>query len=457
MRYLILLLTPCVALTGCKQKKEHAQSFKLASNAHLISAWDNEDVRNIAQDENADDYTYFNRLLDRCRGKNVRGIKNVPIIHGQPNSGTFTYYFEHDVKNPSQPTIIHLPGGPGGGSIGERINLHKFNYINVDPRGIGCNYHSEATFSRQALTSWQTIMDIAQVIETLDLNNFVIYGHSYGTVMATILAAELERNRPKYIPKAVVLEGVVGHHQGSLRLSMENHISKWNRMRSEFPVIYQFFAKGRPNLESLSAEKWGHFLIQAGNKYEEMSQDLLAFIGEWEDWISYGKKGPSILKIEGHNDREENVRDSKARGRDSAMVMSVVGCQELFQDWSPLKVELGSNGDLNLFPFDIDGKIPDMCEGIPPTKIFDSRDFRIKAPLYYFQGETDPQTTLESARYHERHQTEATSIQFIEVKRGGHNVTDAGAPLGQCMDEIWHSIFKAAPFSNLIDDSGRCR
>ncbi len=91
----------------------------------------------------------------------------------------------------------------------------------------------------------------------------------------------------------------------------------------------------------------------------------------------------------------------------------------------------------------IDGELvgpmhPDFCSGIPFDRPYDSANYPIKAPIFYFQGEDDTATPLAQARYHFEHQVKTKRF-FLGLPGVSHTLY---ANIRNCMSAIHQSIYK---------------
>jgi proline iminopeptidase len=95
-------------------------------------------------------------------------------------------YAEHLTK-PSKhkrDTMIMLPGGPGGNhSVYDAIRdklLEHVDLILIDPRGCGLSEPSELKFCSMEVCA----DDIQAIKQHFDLNDFILFGGSYGSILA---------------------------------------------------------------------------------------------------------------------------------------------------------------------------------------------------------------------------------------------------------------------------------
>lgn len=124
----------------------------------------------------------------------------VPVDAHSRDNREFSFKFQWIQKNVDSPTIIFVPGGPGSGSISEstvedRDEVIKetyeylgvpdtFNLILTDPRAVGCN--GDFRFEEGDLSSELFADDLVAMIKSTGIKDYILYAHSYGTVLATI-------------------------------------------------------------------------------------------------------------------------------------------------------------------------------------------------------------------------------------------------------------------------------
>ncbi len=84
---------------------------------------------------------------DPCLAKNVRAARIT-------KNSSVTFDFKYAVirtASPGSPTVLYVPGGPGGASIGDDsippLIPDEYGLILTDPRGVGCNDSRKSKFS----------------------------------------------------------------------------------------------------------------------------------------------------------------------------------------------------------------------------------------------------------------------------------------------------------------------
>ena len=132
-----------------------------------------------------------------CNHSNVKTLSNLSTYISQPSTFEYKYqYFPPATAN--DPVVIFLTGGPGQTAIGNKMSSFpkEFGQILIDPRGIGCNLPSTATaYPGDFYTTDNYVKDLLEVVKDTGVTqNLIVYGISYGTIVATQLASELERN-----------------------------------------------------------------------------------------------------------------------------------------------------------------------------------------------------------------------------------------------------------------------
>src|SRR5690349_7867087 len=191
-----------------------------------------------------------------------------PMFPDSDGSGTFGYSFKRYAgTDPSAPTVIFLPGGPGGASIDtERPPLAtpRYTLIMTDPRGVGCNAPPRPDYyPSQFYSSVNFADDVIALIEDQQLDNYIVYGISYGTLLGTILANRIEeRGLPR--PRAVVLEGVLGEaFTPDTPADYLGFQERWRDVRDRLDPSIRQQLMADPLPGGLSAEQWGAAIAAA--------------------------------------------------------------------------------------------------------------------------------------------------------------------------------------------------
>jgi len=173
------------------------------------------------------------------------------------STDTFKYSFRLlQGTNNQLPTVIYLPGGPGQASIAPsdpRLST-EYNYIQTDPRGAGCNINYLKKGKKEDINTEVIASDIIAIIESLNLDNYILYGTSFGTALATVVASEAERlGLPK--PKSLVLQGVIGRTFRGAE-GQEGYVAEWHKSKNE--ITAEHLSKFKTNSLPLgfSSREW---------------------------------------------------------------------------------------------------------------------------------------------------------------------------------------------------------
>ncbi len=353
----------------------------------------------------------------------ISDLSSVTLSNGQE----FKYRFLKGT-DPSLPTVVYLPGGPGQGSINnEDPRLSgSYGFIQTDPRGVGCN--SKLYDPNINLSSNDLALDIAALIKKESLSNYIIYGVSYGTLLATIVTHHIESDPQIPNPQSIVLEGVLGR---AFKPHEEDQaaIKEWEVYKNH-AVLLDLFKQQEPSLGFSSLE-----------------------IGEFiKGMLSYGKNpyNPDYYLIENYfnllqqeAEQREILIDTIKRANepfssDLVNLYRQIGCEEI--------TSLGWKHDAYYRKGELvlDQSTRGVCDGFSFTEGFDSAKYQLTSKIYYFNGTNDPATPLWQAKYHAQNQTKALK-NTVTVQGGGHNPLSYN--LEDCQPKIWDKILS----NSLID------
>lgn len=126
-----------------------------------------------------------------------------PYTHRTMDVGDGHSIYVEECGNPDGIPVIVLHGGPGGGcSPGMRRFFHPDQYrvILFDQRGCG---RSKPHASVDANTTWHLVADIEMIRAELGIDQWVVFGGSWGATLALIYA----ESHPRAV-KHLVLRGV---------------------------------------------------------------------------------------------------------------------------------------------------------------------------------------------------------------------------------------------------------
>lgn len=104
-----------------------------------------------------------------------------------PVSALHTLYVEES-GNPNGKPVIFLHGGPGGGTVPlyrQFFDPQQWRIVMFDQRGCGKSQpHAELTDN----TTWHLVADIEKIRQRLGINQWVVFGGSWGSTLALAYA-----------------------------------------------------------------------------------------------------------------------------------------------------------------------------------------------------------------------------------------------------------------------------
>ncbi len=370
----------------------------------------------------------------KCNDPNIH-VLSMPIFADRSNSQVFDYRFQWINKSidKSMPTIIFLPGGPGGTSMdfypalpGTEVTISElilglpknYSVIFTDPRGSGCNRDVDAELPEKAFTTQYLANDILAMIRALGLSNYILMGHSYGSLLATVVAARAADGEA-IPPRAVVLSGVLGkvfveneqrnafeHEWMLIRSSLPKQIS------NQFPANPKDFENAKNLPFGLSAMHWGSFIVEgiiqgsmysAGGALVDLRSKLLFLLDPGS---------PDSMAL-----RKEVMNSGAGNGDlESRPVFYHIACSEF-------------------------SKYLDICKtkNVELSAPYDSAEWQIRTPIFYVQGLNDPSTPPAQAVYHFSKQKGADKY-LVMVPGAGHPALGA---INECKDKLWQAILNS--------------
>lgn len=358
-----------------------------------------------------------------------------PMFPDRDGSPTFGYSFkQYPGANPDATTIIYLPGGPGQTGIEEMRDPAygplEYSFIETDLRGIGCNAPEAADhYPGEFYNSVYFADDVISIIEHLGLEDYVLYGISYGTQLATMVASRLEaRGLP--LPRALVLEGVLGTaFTTGTPTDYAAFQERWRAVRDSTDESIRSQLLADPPPAGLSSEEWGAGItgalpLGAGPDWANMNFlfVLLQYLSPAAP-ADVQAQFPTIM-------RQLGASPVDALGQ---RLHEEVSCREIDEtEFVSLRLD---GGELVPSTFD--------CEDVPLSAAYSASDWPVHAPIYYFSGTDDPNTPPWQARTHFDAQS-AAQRQLVHVTGGGHNSLLIN--LTDCASSLWQAVAAGAGF-----------
>lgn len=335
-----------------------------------------------------------------CPGRNVFTIE-------RPTGGekNFSYTYEYNCKDPSLPTVIYIPGGPGLPSIRSNpLAEMNVNVIATDPRGSGINASYWAAEGKEKdLSTEKVAEDIVALVENQKLNNYSIYGSSFGTAVATIAANKLETSQSKYLPNSIILEGVVGRaEQDNEQRSASKKVFQQMKAEGGFCVTCKLDSLQN----SLSSNQIGNLVDNVQSLGIDVAADIL--------------KKYTIEKLV-----EVAINSSDILGENEKKFYNAVACREYF---------LKGLTDTGYKDGELTGPYGGTCGDQKRDRPFDSKAWQVKTKTYYIVGTSDNFTPVSQVRYHFENQKNANK-EVICVPRGGHTPLKYNIPM--CSKQVF--------------------
>jgi pimeloyl-ACP methyl ester carboxylesterase len=271
------------------------------------------------------------------------------------------------------------------------------------------------------LTTEYFSRDVLAVIRFLGLTDYVLFGVSYGTVQATVMThiAENEGIQP---PRALVLEGILGLWSINEQEVVDYNL-EWNKAKTLLPPdVVAHFQETSPY--GISSSDWMTLLTKTLNEGATPER--------------HGNSTASYLRPLGNPDTlpgaiatiKDKIAEVKASFKpETVRLATILHCTET----------AGSIFTKDLVNGEIVNTGPDQCPPGVFVRPYDSANYPVTVPIYYFEGSEDPNTSPANAGWHFNHQTQAPRAATL-VWGGGH--TDLEGTLHQtgCTPAIFTAI-----------------
>jgi len=367
-------------------------------------------------------------LPSTCFGDSVHTL--TLKTHGRSFSYRFAYRAAED---PEMPVVINIPGGPGQGSIGRPLSIpYEFGIVRTDPLGAGCN--TDASLPIEEITSEDIADGIVAVVRELQPKHYILYGASYGTMVATIAAAKLNQLGPP-TPMAVVLEGVIGRAY-TPQESLQGFLRGWERLKSQLPAAVVDALSEKTAPLGFAPEIWGGWLQQL-QLYGASPSGGPGFAVNVLSGLdpSAPEAGREVL-------RSQLSLFAKPAEEAHVALYRSIACREIDGTTRGQKTDMALR----------EGQLVPLAEGFCGERImtrpFDAAKYQITAPIFYFSGGWDPATPEFQTEYHYESQITARNKTWVRVPTGGH--LSFTSNLMDCQDALWKDI-AATDGANLSD------
>lgn len=349
------------------------------------------------------------------------------------------YQFKYrPAKSSVAPTVVFIPGGPG-----DILSLHStekylgvpddFGVILIDPRFTGINQQDHAINFTNAITSRGVTDDILFILKALNINDYILYGVSYGTVPATIAAAVAVENPPR----AIILDGTVGRS-----FKQSEYFKEFSKQWIQFtqsidPIAFIKFKQQVKNFikqNKFTADDFGDIILALLiNRYRYSPTDrddlLLSFIS----LVAYTPEVSAQSSVKYFVDLiKQNNSNAGAQ-----LFHSLILCREISPDSHPDRADFSFNGESD----DLQAGGRANCAQYVKSNsltLFDSKQSQVSSPIIYLQGENDPATPVSQSLYHFKNQKVSKGKYYVYLPQGRHGLLNK--ELKKCNTYFWEKL-----------------
>lgn len=311
------------------------------------------------------------------------------------------FYWTSTEFNPHWPTLVFIPGGPGQTFHQlEWTPIPGINFLYFDPRGSGCSadLSEEIKNSPAFYSSELVVADLLALQQQLKIKSWSIYGHSYGTIPATIFSSQHPTLVHKLFLEGTLINGKKSYWQSAARAEILEKVLRLLPEAQQKTILSHF-------TEYPEKSYW----------FSQLLQERLA----------YGlNKEKLSLEISRRLKREMKADFSAQKLHENLPYFSKnfytqISCQELsMAEVSVSRLYLYQH---QKFVFYNPDDFQNLCAPIVFTpKTYDHTNFPLNVPTFYFQGEFDYQTPTQDAFLHYQNNLSVQKKFFI-LKNEGHN------------------------------------
>jgi pimeloyl-ACP methyl ester carboxylesterase len=365
-----------------------------------------------------------------CELEGVRTIE-VPAVYGRSGSSRLAYrYRVFPSERAGAPTVVVVPGGPGGDimrhspsdplALGAIPRSH-FNVIYTDARGSGCNSYPELPeAAADVFRTEHLARDLLALVRHEGLDDYMLYGASYGSAQITVAAA-LAEQEGSGVPRRLVLEGPLGRAFDSFDAYAAAFGGEWERVEPLLPAEWTAALTHEPWPESLhwTREQWGSFVWAQLILGDLPGQGPI--LGFWLSGLS--RRDPAAERF------VATFMEGVGYGEPGTLFRTIA-CRELWGGWQTAHEirdgALRAIGD-------------DLCTGIARDAPYDAAAWQSSVPITYFHGAHDPTTTTAQAEYLFATRERAAQ-QLVVVPDASHASMTLGLAGRGCAAAVWRAL-----------------
>lgn len=332
--------------------------------------------------------------------------------------------FSYSYRKPSTvdlPLVVYFGGGPSypivttdSFPIPPEYGLLRFDYPGVASNKdvISCGRWSAKRISKVVI----------KILRQHRPNNYVLYGVSYGTTIATISTSLLEAETRITRPRVLLLEGVIGraYIPGEV---IRSYKDQWQEVLRKLPgdVRSSLSQIVGSQCTELGWGAWAEHALSIGAVAGQghVAQEFLVRITKTQSKVGFCASPPAL--------------EIPASAR---LAYQELVCREI-NSTAPDHSHSFKLVDLALKP-----RAGNVCSGIALERPYDSAQWPIaRTPIAYFVGVRDPATPLSHARYHISKQTRTSRI-VLEVPEAGHN--PLSVTLADCAQDLFRGYLESS-------------
>lgn len=337
----------------------------------------------------------------------------VPLDYKNPARGNFDMFYRLSPDfDPQKPTVLFFNGGPGSSS--DSMNLHTnnpgFNFIYFDQRGTSYSHLRalDDLLNPDYFSSELIARDAEFLRAALGVDKISVYGHSYGTVPATIYSHLFAAHTT-----AVVLEGVIFDGTPDL----------WNapyRLKQIQKFYDSLPAKTKQLVQRITdfpgvPKDWFYQVTQRKMYDADFAGQMIQHL----EAAVKATKGNLIKEIQAQVSKASMNIDSIYFG---AYMYNQIGCQELSMS-DPASSWGAVLKDGKFIPSATVGE-RERCFEIPGMgsrthRTYYAKNYPLSVPVLYIEGTTDGATAPPNAMRHFKQVAQGRG-QLLFAIDGGH-------------------------------------
>lgn len=344
----------------------------------------------------------------------------VPVDYNKPQGlTTLMYSYTKSKFDPKKPSLIYFVGGPGGSSQKSEFSLPNTNVIFFEQRGIGCSrpQTQDLFLDPNYYSSENTANDALLILNAYNINKAAIFGHSYGTVPATIFASKFPKRA-----QALLLEGVVFKADESLWISprkigyMENFLNSLTETQRGRILS----ASERPDIP----KTWFSYMARMALGVGNFQDGLMGFLNN-TIFAATDNQEQADKEFAGMVAGMIPVADTTTpaeQGGIGEVTMGMIACQEMNMA-DPMMSHLLYFENGRLVPDRNNIERTSMCEPLGLAHVekpqYSAERYPFDVPVTYFLGEYDSATSLDQGLSHFNF-SKSKNKQALILLKGGH-------------------------------------